>query len=40
METYYKSLNVTLDDFEFAKSFSYFIAVQTDFSIKKVTLFS
>lgn len=38
METYYKALNVEMDNFEFAKPFTYFITVQTDCSNQKVLL--
>ena len=36
MEVQYKALNITMDNFEFAKEFAYFITVQTDCSTIKV----
>ena len=36
MEVHYKALNITLENFEFAKEFSYFITIQTDCSTQKV----
>jgi hypothetical protein len=38
MDVQYKALNITMDNFEFAKEFAYFVTVQTDCSTIKVAL--
>ncbi len=36
MDLHYKALEITMDNFEFAKPFSYFITLQSDCATQKV----